>query len=846
MAKPKRGPATRERSGASFFSSLAPAKQDLLCVAFLYLITLVLFRGIIFDNAAFADAGDTATALSYAHAGDRIQESEGEDALWMPYFFSGMPTMGNVAYIPRNVNYLGHVAVTILNLLYLNVKWGWIIVHYLLGGVFMFFLLRVWKFSHLASLFAAITFMLTPNAIGLAGEGHGSKLMALSYLPLVILLTHVLFEKRNLLSFGLLSAAIGTLLLTNHMQIVYYVLMMAGMYLIYNIILDVKGQAPLAVKKTLLFAGALAIGLCISSYIYLSVYEYSTYSIRGSGAAGAGGGLSYDYATNWSWNPWETIIYLIPSFFGFSSTHPNLWKNVFNVPSLPLYWGTMPFHTSTEYMGVVPILFACIALAYRRNRITFFFAIVTFLVFLTSFGKHLPILYDLLFSYLPFFNKFRIPSMILHLVPFTIGIIGAYGVSALVELHEPAKIQKLKQVLLYVAGGLAAFMVFGFLFNSSLYAALSGSLFVGGEDSRYGAQVLDKLKEFRFEVMWKDYVKFVFIIAASAGTIIAFLSKKIGTTAFGGMILGILLIDLWIVDVKFINPRPIQGLESNFQPDQTISFLKAQPGLFRVAPLPIGGPLFMDNAFAYHGIQSFGGYSPAKLKIYQTMLDSCADKGSDPNFPLNMNIINMLSVKYIIVPGQIQYDDLQLVHADQGTRQLTYLNPHALPRGFFVKHVDVAQNQTEVFRELNSTQFNAATMAVVEKTLPVQITAPDSSSAEIAEYKSRSITIKAYTSSPALLVVSEVYYPAGWKAYVDGNETEIFKTNYVLRSVVVPAGSHEITFRFDPPMYALGWNLTRAGWAVALLCILLGLWRTPAIRARLGGTKAEQAVVARG
>ncbi len=833
MAKARKAPARQGQQNTSFFTSLSPTKQDLLCIGFLYLITLVLFRGIVFDNAAFADAGDTATALSYAHAGDQIKEAEGVDVLWMPNFFSGMPTFGNVAYLPHNVNYLGTAASKIFNVLYLNAKWGWIIVHYLLGGIFMFFLMRVWKFSHAIALFAAITFMLSPNAIGLAGEGHGSKLIALMYLPIMVLLTHVLLERRDLLSFGLLSAAIGTLLFANHMQIVYYVFIVLGMYLLYTVIMDFKNDKLLVAKKTALFAGALLIGLCISSYVYLSVYEYTTYSIRGGGTAGSTGGLTYEYATNWSWNPWETINFLIPSFFGFQS---------------PYYWGTMPFHTTTEYIGIIPILLAAIALAYKRNRMTLFFAFLTLIIFLMSFGKHFSVFYNLLFQYLPFFNKFRIPSMILHLVPFTVGVLAAYGMSFLLEKSRTAEIEKLKKGLLYVAGGLAALMIIGFLFKSSIFETLSGSMFSREGELRelqqqYGqqaAQIIPQLKQMRFDFLWKDYVKFVFLFGASAATIIAFLNKKIGDTTFSAALIAILLIDLVIVDTKFINPKPAQALEQNFQPDATILFLKQQPGLFRVAPLPVGGALFMDNTFAYHGLHSIGGYSPAKLKIYQTMLDSCIGQGPDPSFPLNMNILNMLNAKYIVGQFQLPEDRFQLVNVDQATKKATYLNRTVLPRAFFVKHVDVAKNQTEVFGTLNSAGFNAGEKALIEKALPQEITAPDSASAEITDYKSREIAIKAFTSSQALLVLSEVYYPAGWKAYVDGNETEIFKTNYILRSIVVPAGKHDVVFKFDPPLYETGWNLSRAAWGVAFLCIVIGLWQTPAIRSRFGGKKREQ------
>ncbi len=132
---------------ASPFSSFSPLTLDLLSVALLYAVTLIVFRGIIFDNAAFASQGDTAAALSYTHAGNEIEKAEGVDAVWMPYFFSGMPTFGNVAYLPHNVSYVQTALQTVLNLLYLNGMWTWLVVYCFMGGVFMFFLMRVWNFS---------------------------------------------------------------------------------------------------------------------------------------------------------------------------------------------------------------------------------------------------------------------------------------------------------------------------------------------------------------------------------------------------------------------------------------------------------------------------------------------------------------------------------------------------------------------------------------------------------------------------------------------------------------------------------------------------------------------------
>jgi hypothetical protein len=229
-----------------------------------------------------------------------------------------------------------------------------------------------------------------------------------------------------------------------------------------------------------------------------------------------------------------------------------------------------------------------------------------------------------------------------------------------------------------------------------------------------------------------------------------------------------------------------------------------------------------------------GGYSPAKLKIYQTMLDSCIVAESDRGFPYNRNVINMLSAGFIVVPGRLPEGTYELVNVDRDRKMLTYRNPSALPRAWFVDSVVVAQQDHEVFAAMNAPDFNPARLAIVQSpSVAPAAGRHDSATASVALFQSRKIVIRAATPQPALLVVSEVYYPAGWKAFVDGRETEIYRTNSVLRSVAVPAGTHEVTMTFDPPMYRLGYLLTHAGWALTGLCVLAGAWLDPRLRARL-------------
>ncbi len=819
-----------------FFDRLSGPKKDLVCVLVMLAAVYVVFWGVIIDDRPYGMSGDTISAFQWFKALDHIRETEHTDPLWVPYIYGGMPVAGSLLF-PREVNYVEvYLFTNILgNLLFLFSGAQYLLVHVLLAGVFMYLLVRMLAFSHLQALLAGLVFMLHPHAISLWEAFHWSKLATWSFIPLLFLLTWELFRGRSILTLGLLGAAIGTMFLNGHPQIAFYGMLVVAGYFVYEGVLSVRREPARVLWTALLLGTAILIGLAIYSYELLPTREYAQYSVRGGGSVGASGGANYDWATNWSLHPLEMLNYVIPSFFGFSSQYVTQWQG--QEMALPLYWGWMPFTDTPEYIGIVPLILSLIAMTYRRNRMTWFLALFSLLVFMISFGNFFSPVFDLFFHYFPYFNKFRAPSMVLFLIPFTLGLLGMYGLSHVIESLQragdgggrPVRAEGMKR---WVAG-LGIILALSFLGKGVLRDFMSGFMFEkAGEVQQYGVQVADKLKELRFDVLWKDLITILIFSCAALGLMYFYLRKIITASVLTAGLIVITLADLLPINARFVNPRPQKDIEESLKPDATMTFLKADTTVYRV--LALEQNLFRDNTLMNSFIQSVSGYSPAKLRIYQEMIDSVLVHPTIPGIPVNMNVVAMMNAKYVIANSMLPADRFRQVHVDPEKKLATYLHPGAMDRAWFVDTVAVAGSASEVYAMMNSTDWNPRVAAIMEQAPSEPSGKPDSSSVDIVRYGSREIALSVFTSGPALLVLSEVYYPAGWTATVDGKETAIYKTNAILRSVVVPAGRHEVRLLFDPPAYDIGFTMTSIGWGVAFVLIVLGAFRNDGIRKAFG------------
>ncbi len=782
-------------------------QKDLLSVLFLYVLVLFLFSDFVFRNKVFTAGGDISAVTSITKAAKDLTGKEGAVPLWFPYMFGGMPTVASGMYSdPGNTPVVKYHAyfnpMTLVNgtvnLVFFNRDNAWEVAIFFFAGVFMFLLARNLGFNHLIALSAAIAYMFCNFFVASVAAGHGGKVKTIAYIPLVVLAVMRFFKQRSLFNWSVMAFVMGAFFLDpGHTQILYYGFLVLGIYFVFYALDHFKDDKSGIVKSGLGLSSAMLIGLGFGSLSYFSNYIYSDVTMRAvppafaeAGVlAGGSSGMTFDYITMWSFHPLESITFFIPTFFGLES---------------PYYWGWMTFTSSAFYFGLLPMIAAIIAVIYRRNTVTKFLLVTAAVALLISFGRFFEPFFQLVLAVLPFFDKFRVPSMILCIFTFAVCVLACYGLDFIFNPTEEEKKNRknLNRIFLNIAVTLSVLLVIAILFKDGFFSMFS---FLAEDDvKRYNAQQLAQLKQIRLDVLSGGFIKFVVIADVILMAFYVYIREMISSTAALCILLLTLSIDTISLDKKVLRPQTRVPASYEFQETETIKFLKSDPSPFRVFSLlehaQSGSPVW-----SYFGVQSIGGYSPTKMRIYQDLIEFALYKGPDPQFPVNMNVVNMLNVKYLIANGQLPQDKgLQLIKMDGASKNLIYENRNMLPRAFFVKRVEVEPDKQKIIGRLNAATFDPSATAILEKNPAAPVLPWDSSAAKISELKTNRVVIDAYTDRPSLLVLSEIYYPHGWKAYVDGQETEIYKTDYVLRSVVVPAGNHKVEFIFEPKEFSLG------------------------------------------
>ncbi len=820
MKKSKKRDVEKEKSkdspkvGIVFLERLENPRFILGYFILLFLVIAFLYQPLIFEGME-PNGGDYVSNIGITKQILDWKENSGHLPLWNPYLFGGMPLY----------QHFGPKAWSIDNLLNgLDFLGDWRLWYFLAGALGMFLLIKFFGLPAIAAMVAALAFILMPHFQALIIVGHFAKFRALMWMPYVLLTFLYLIKTRTLLSGLIFCLAFAIQFRTQHYQIIFYTLMLLlfmGISPILSFIRQKEWKAIFQVSSLTLLA--ILFAFIISAQIFLSIREYTPYSTRGGYAISLEEddqdvadkkGVGFDYATMWSYSVSEFWNLIIPMFHGGTSSEVYTGDAVpaFKNRELPTYWGAMPFTQSYEYTGIVLIFLAVIGIVlywekWEVKSLTF----LTLFALIMSLGKNFAIFYKGFFYYIPYFDKFRAPVMILTLVMFNVSLLAAYGLAALLrnELNQ----KEIRQRLYIISG---AFVFLAFL---PLATASSFSLAHGDEIQRYGQEVVSMLKKVRLEMLQESALQSLLLLLAAAGSILAVQKKWLKKDMMALIILFLIAgnfiwLDNHYLKGKFVDPQRIE--DQQYRANLIDLTLKNDPELYRVYPI---GQLFSDVHWVYHH-QSVGGYSPAKLQVIQEIADNCLYVNIDGRLPINWNIMKVLNVKYIIAPQQIQSDRLRLITQTQNGSYFAYQYLDALPRAFFVNHYTVIKDGAERLKMLNDPAFDPGRMAILEETPAVTPGTPDSTHVKILEYQPEKVVLETYTDQTALLVLSEIDYPPGWQAVIDGSEVlKIYKTDHLIRSVVLPAGNHQVIFTFRPRSYYAGLKISL--FSIILIYILI-------------------------
>lgn len=738
------------------------------------------------------------------------QEKSGEKVLWNPNIFAGMPVY------PRITPKIAHVDSFISMLSKVIYSYFW---YYLIGALGVFFLLKYKKLPWYIALIPAIAYMLLPHWMALLHVGHFAKLRAFMIMPWLILSFNFLVNKRSWLSVGLFAAAFSWIMRTQHVQVAFYgILILLFLFLVPVVRMLFNKEWKVFGDLAMKVAMAIVLTVAVSSQPFVSLQEYTPHSTRGGNAVQMdvskvdqtetkGAGL--DYATKWSLDGKGIIGFVIPRFTGGLSQETYQGKQYPQLKgrSVPGYWGEMPFTQSYDFVGILIFIFALIGVWVYWKKDGFVRGLSIFSVFAVflGLGRHFLPLYKLFFNFIPYFSKFRVPSMIMNMVFLALIILAGYGLKAAIEEAKKANWKLFATIFGGAAGVLLLILLFsgGFAYEKA------------GEAVRYGAQTMTMIKNIRKEFLQADTWKAFIFVLASGSVLVAYSFKKL-KPVFVYVMLGLLIsIELFSVSNKAYKNIPLGSPKSinrrEFRQSDITRYLSSQTKDFRAFALGQD-----SNHYSYF-YPTISGYSAIKLQTIQDLREHCLYTSTG----LNWNVVNMLGGKYVIVPGRMQEVFLQMAASDEARKEILYLNHNALPKAWFVEKIQQFSSQTDMLRYMNSKDFEPLKEALL---LDAEEFSDKAFSPQgqitLTENTPNQLKFFVETDNPQFVVFSEMYYPEGWKLKKGDEEISIIQTNHALRGAELPAGEYTLDMEFHPMSYYAGIGIVWIG--DILMLVLIG------------------------
>ncbi len=746
----------------------------------------------------------------------------GEVSHWTNSLFSGMPTFqitpsyDSTSMLSWVNQILGLGFPSPVNLVFIMM-------------VGFFLLMLSFKVKWYIAVMGAIAYAFSSYFFILIGAGHIWKYVTLAYIPPTI--AGIVWAYRGRIITGSAIAALFAALQIswNHVQMTYYFLFVIVAIAVAYLITAINEKTT---KQWLKATGALAIAAVLAvaanaPNLY-NTYKYSKETMRGghselatASSTSTKGGLDKDYITAWSYGKAETFTLLVPNVAGGATIKPEKGQNRLLAMSetkqaqemiaagqisaqdaqvlsqLPQYFGDQPMTNGPVYVGALIFALFLVGCCTIKGPLKWSLLIVTIFTVMLSWGHNMMWLTDLMIDYFPMYNKFRTVSSILVVAEFIIPLFAMLALHQM--LTEPDWFSRHRKAFLGSMGACLAICLFIYLVPDmfSLYSESEYQQYIASGVMQQYPSLFAAIEAIRQAVISADAIRSFIILLFGFVAIYLFLTKKIKAEYAVLAVAVITLVDLYTINKRYLN---------------TDSFTTPVSNVAHFEPRPVDKQILADTAQNYRVLDQsrfgdampsyfhkhIGGYHAAKLTRYQDLIDHQISKG-------NAEVINMLNTKYLIVNDQQSYE-----------------NADALGNAWFVDTLNYVSTPNEEMATLST--IHTATQAVADKKFESVLgnAQPKCEGDTIFEttYAPNRLTYSANSKNGGVAVFSEIYFPWGWTATIDGQNAEIGRVNYVLRALNIPAGKHTIEFRFEPQSVTIADNIA----SVAIILIYLSLF----------------------
>ena len=772
-------------------------------------------------------AGDQQNYMSASHQSWVYHEQTGDFTFWNDSMYSGMPNyqIGGGIYdadwLLRPIN----------NFIHRPDSPGWLLFLYFLC---FFICLRCFDINKWLSIVGAVAIGLSTYFPIAICAGHLTKAMTIAATAVVLGAFNLIFSKKKYVLGAVLTMVFVAGGSTKHPQMFYYYFMLIGLLWIVQLISHLKEKRwKDMLVGTVVFALSVGLGLGANSANVFANAEFTRETIRGgqsdlyekASSDDVSNGLSLQYVTQYSYGIGESLTFLIPGAKGGATSmdigkESGLYKSIiakgipastalFTVENAPMYWGEQPYTAGGVYMGAIVCFLFLLGCLIVPGPHKWGLLIGTILSIMLAWGQHFMWLTKLFYNYFPMYSKFRAVASILIVAEVAMPLLGFLAVREMMLGRVEKK--KLWKSILWSAGITGGLCLLLALFGGSLFSFVSERDAVVTvptiPDWVYSAVIDQRKAMFR-----SDALRSAAFIAAAALVLWVYSKDKLKPGLLVAILGVLILLDMWPVDRRYFNydnfVTPKQNVASFEMLPYEEQLMKDKDPNFRV--YNITDFPFNDARTSYY-FKSIGGYSAAKLRRYQDLIDQHLTKMHQP-------VIDMLNTKYIIVKGE------------DGEAMPMY-NSGAMGNAWFVSNIMVVDNpnrESDALMTVDLRKVAVIDRQFARKVSSTTLSVPDDAVIKLTDYTPKSLTYRVSSSKPGTVVFSEIYYPYGWKATIDGKSADYFRADYILRAMNVPAGSHTINFTFEPDSVRKGNNLSRICiyliYIATALAALYGVW----------------------